>query len=383
MKHLASQSPYRSDYALEPRTAPSGDRRASLELSCDPADLTIAASAEPIATTGQRQIERPANRLLTVQFNQQRHRLEILAAKPLVPQIYGSQQSSQLWIDLPHVQVDRTSLQREVGQTIKFIQVEPLSSSSTRIWLAMTDAVALQPHLIELQAQAANYWFVQLASWRSMCDRRLSGRHPPGLDYVVPLAGEIQVAYGWRIHPIFKDWQFHRGLDIAAPAGTPVVAAAAGTVIFAGWNNSGYGNLLVLEHGNRSKTLYAHNHKLLVRRGEPVEAGQAIALTGNTGKSRGSHLHFELLPDGKHTANPVDYLPLIDREGGDLATKAISAVEDAITPNQADNYGNYAQSMVTHWLADQLMPVDRSAIGSTSQDCFAISASSAPGWQSP
>jgi murein DD-endopeptidase MepM/ murein hydrolase activator NlpD len=341
------------------------------------------------------EFEQSNNQLLTVQFDQRRNRLEILAQRAFVPQMYVSHSSDlsgtsnisnragslersepppqpqQLWIDLPNVSVDRASLQQQVGQTIKFIQVEPVNHASTRIWLEMAATVALKPHLIELQPQAPNYWFVQLANWRSMCDRQYSGRHPPRLNYVLPLVGEIRVGYGWRIHPVFKDWQFHRGIDIAAPLGTPIVAAAAGKVDFVGWNNTGYGNLLVLEHSDRSKTLYAHNHKILVRQGEYVEAGKAIALTGSTGKSIESHLHFELLPDGRHTANPIDYLPTMTRAEFDLThqkSRAFKPFRPALKPTQRlINLVNTA-SIAT----DPQLASDQTAIDVISNDFLAI-----------
>ena len=121
--------------------------------------------------------------------------------------------------------------------------------------------------------------------------------------YIWPAKGTLTSGYGWR-------WgRPHRGIDIAAPIGTPILAAASGEVISAGWNSGGYGNLVKLKHPNGSVTLYAHNHKLLVRRGQKVQQGQQIAQMGSTGYSTGSHLHFEIRSNGKKAVNPIAYLP--------------------------------------------------------------------------
>jgi murein DD-endopeptidase MepM/ murein hydrolase activator NlpD len=101
----------------------------------------------------------------------------------------------------------------------------------------------------------------------------------------------------------------HKGIDIAAPIGTPVMAAASGVVISAGWNNGGYGNLVKVRHFDGSVTLYAHNSRLLVRRGQQVEQGQQIAEMGSTGYSTGPHLHFEVHHQGRGAVNPVALLP--------------------------------------------------------------------------
>ena len=117
---------------------------------------------------------------------------------------------------------------------------------------------------------------------------------PSAFDgYIWPAQGVFTSGYGWR-------WgRMHRGIDIAAPVGTPIVAAAAGTVIGSGWH-SGYGNLIKLEHLDGSITYYAHNHRNLVTHGQKVRQGEQIAEMGNTGQSTGSHLHFEIhLPDKK------------------------------------------------------------------------------------
>ncbi len=121
--------------------------------------------------------------------------------------------------------------------------------------------------------------------------------------YMWPAKGVLTSGYGWR-------WgRMHKGIDIAAPVGTPIVAVADGEVISAGWNSGGYGNLVKLKHDDGSITLYAHNSKILVRRGQKVRQGQQIAKMGSTGFSTGPHLHFEIHPRGSKAANPIAFLP--------------------------------------------------------------------------
>ncbi len=121
--------------------------------------------------------------------------------------------------------------------------------------------------------------------------------------YIWPANGVFTSGYGWR-------WgRMHNGIDIAAPVGTPIFAAAAGVVTFAGWNSGGYGNLVEIAHPDGSFTLYAHNQRLLVREGQEVEQGDQIAEMGSTGFSTGPHLHFEIHPAGQGAVNPMAYLP--------------------------------------------------------------------------
>jgi murein DD-endopeptidase MepM/ murein hydrolase activator NlpD len=87
---------------------------------------------------------------------------------------------------------------------------------------------------------------------------------------------------------------FHRGLDIAAPTGSTIVAARSGTVTFAGWSDRGYGNLVKVRHAGGAETWYAHASRILVRVGQSVSQGDPIALVGSTGLSTGPHLHLEL-----------------------------------------------------------------------------------------
>lgn len=116
----------------------------------------------------------------------------------------------------------------------------------------------------------------------------------------------ISSPYGYRTHPVLGRTKFHSGLDLAAPGGSNILAAADGTVRSAGWNG-GYGYCVVIDHGGGVATLYGHSSKLLVSTGQRVTKGQVIALVGTTGLSTGNHLHFEVLKNGT-TTDPMAYL---------------------------------------------------------------------------
>ena len=120
---------------------------------------------------------------------------------------------------------------------------------------------------------------------------------------VKPVTGNITSRFG-AVESI-RD-HTHMGMDIAAPNGTPIKAAADGTIKFAGWM-SGYGNLVIISHGNGVETYYGHCSKLYVSKGEEVVAGDTIAEVGSTGNSTGNHLHFEIRKDGTQV-NPQKYL---------------------------------------------------------------------------
>lgn len=116
----------------------------------------------------------------------------------------------------------------------------------------------------------------------------------------------ITSSYGYRTHPISGKQSLHRGIDIGAALGSNVLAAESGTVVTAGWNNS-YGYYITINHGGGLVTLYAHNSKLLVSKGDKVTKGQVIAKCGSTGNSTGPHIHFEVQLNGA-LQNPMNYL---------------------------------------------------------------------------
>jgi murein DD-endopeptidase MepM/ murein hydrolase activator NlpD len=105
--------------------------------------------------------------------------------------------------------------------------------------------------------------------------------------------------FAMRMHPLLRDWRAHRGVDYAAPQGTPVRTVGEGVVEFAGWQN-GYGNVVHIEHGNNKSTLYAHLSQIDVRRGQRVEQGQRVGAVGATGWATGPHLHFEFRLGGQY-----------------------------------------------------------------------------------
>lgn len=133
--------------------------------------------------------------------------------------------------------------------------------------------------------------------------QRMKFRYTPS---IWPCPGVISSPYGFRIHPILGYRFFHTGIDIANIKGTPVYSTADGKVILAGWK-IGYGNVIVIEHSNYYRTVYAHLSKILVKKGEPIVKGQQIAKMGSTGRSTDNHLHYEV-HYGKKPVNPIKYL---------------------------------------------------------------------------
>jgi murein DD-endopeptidase MepM/ murein hydrolase activator NlpD len=131
-------------------------------------------------------------------------------------------------------------------------------------------------------------------------DAYLPGGSTAGM--VWPAQGMLSSGFGWR-------WgRAHKGIDIAAPIGTPIVAAAAGRVSYAGWNDGGYGYVVEVDHEDGRMTRYAHNDRILVKDGQQVNQGQQISEMGTTGRSTGPHLHFEVRqPDGE-AVNPIAFL---------------------------------------------------------------------------
>ncbi len=150
-----------------------------------------------------------------------------------------------------------------------------------------------------LQAESAQLTArIQAAQARSSSSQ--VSRPPSSAGFIWPTSGTLTSGFGWR-------WgRMHEGIDIAAPTGTPISAAASGTVIYAGWMG-GYGNLVVIDHGNGLATAYGHQSSIAVGSGTYVSQGQTIGYVGSTGHSTGPHVHFEVRVNGA-PVDPLGYL---------------------------------------------------------------------------
>jgi len=162
--------------------------------------------------------------------------------------------------------------------------------------------------------------FKQLfSSWKKLDNLQIGA-------IAVPSEKPVKIAaftsgYGTRADPFNGSIARHMGIDLAGPMGTPIYATADGVVSSAGWNSGGYGNLIKLDHGRGVETRYGHLSAILVTAGQHITRGQQIARMGSTGRSTGSHLHYEVRIEGK-AVNPIpfmkstDYLLAMQKGGG-------------------------------------------------------------------
>ena len=196
----------------------------------------------------------------------------------------------------------RTAEQRAVRDRLAWSQRELATARrDKRATLATVQENKQQAldHMRSLQAESAEL-AARIRSAQSSAIVPGPTGEASAAGFVWPVHGVLTSPFGWR-------WgRMHEGIDLAVPTGTPVVAAAAGTVIVAGWLG-GYGNLVVVDHGNGFSTAYGHNTSVAVGFGQSVAQGQLVAYSGNTGHSTGPHVHFEVRINGS-PVDPLGYL---------------------------------------------------------------------------
>lgn len=130
---------------------------------------------------------------------------------------------------------------------------------------------------------------------------------PSESGFLRPVSGAITSYYGYRVNPVTGEYKLHKGIDYAGNYGDPIKASKSGVVEYSGWI-SGYGNSIILSHGNGVQTLYTHAQTLNVSYGQTVAQGDIIATVGSTGNSTGPHLHFEVRINGE-AVDPLNYIP--------------------------------------------------------------------------
>jgi murein DD-endopeptidase MepM/ murein hydrolase activator NlpD len=168
-------------------------------------------------------------------------------------------------------------------------------------------AYAMPPSLESGIAQLATQFDGQQAQLSALQSLLLDARIESNLKPTgMPVQGYISSYFGGRPDPFSGHSARHTGIDIAAPLGTPVHAVAEGMVTFAGIRN-GYGDVVEIDHGNGYMTRYAHNSKLIAHPGQRVRVGDVISMAGSTGRSTGSHVHFEVWYEGR-VVNPLAYV---------------------------------------------------------------------------
>lgn len=127
---------------------------------------------------------------------------------------------------------------------------------------------------------------------------------------IMPVANKdltrVASGYGMRIHPIYKTYKMHTGMDFTAPVGTDIYSTGSGTVVEVEYGSGGYGKHVIVDHGFGYQTLYGHMYKVNVKRGQKVLRGEVLGSVGNTGTSTGPHLHYEVIKNGIKI-NPVNY----------------------------------------------------------------------------
>jgi Peptidase family M23 len=188
-----------------------------------------------------------------------------------------------------------------VAIPIAISTVQVMSSLSTPTQDRVTDRDAIAPNTLDAQPKAIKPT-IEVPAPVPFHMSKPTGKIANIQGYVLPAKGEFSSKFGWR-------WgRMHRGIDIAGPVGTPIVAAAAGKVISAGWNYDGFGNRVEILHPDGTVTLYAHTNKVLTKVGKHVHQGELIAEMGSTGNSTGPHLHFQVHPKGKEAIDPMSFI---------------------------------------------------------------------------
>ena len=188
----------------------------------------------------------------------------------------------------------------EEAQTKERVLIKKIDSLNRQIAMRQEALGRLGEKLGDLEILVSGKSEPGYATSTRLSNLTLSAAQLSLLFSIVPNGAPLQMdgitsSFGWRIHPITKSREFHAGIDLRAKLNRPIIATADGVVEYAGYHKrSGYGNLVIIDHGFGFKTYYGHLKKVTVRMGDTVIKGDVVGLSGNTGLSTAPHLHYEI-----------------------------------------------------------------------------------------
>lgn len=208
--------------------------------------------------------------------------------------------------DMVHVKANKLEEEQKAKEALK----SQLDKSKDNVTATISDKEKvlkdLKQDLVQLAKQEDSFLADSKAIEKQLAAMQSKEKYKGGsMEWPVPGYPKFS-PYGMRTHPILKVKKLHTGIDIGCKTGDKIVAANAGTVIFAGVKG-GYGNAVIIDHGGKIATLYGHNSVLLVKEGDKVTKGEQIAKAGSTGLSTGPHCHFEVRVNGT-PVNPAPYV---------------------------------------------------------------------------
>ena len=218
---------------------------------------------------------------------------------------------------------ERTQLQNkkaELDAQNKQMQSKQLNNSVKEARLSAAEAQQAQKNAqAAIESDEMNYEAVKKEIQKLIAAAAASKPQLSFSGFICPLKSYTRISseYGWRKNPVSGVNKLHAGIDFAAPAGTPIYAAASGYVQVAGWSSGGYGNYVIIYHGkmtdgNAYSTLYGHMRSVATSAGKYVNQGDLIGYVGSTGNSTGNHLHLEVWKGGSkaNAVNPRGYIPI-------------------------------------------------------------------------
>jgi murein DD-endopeptidase MepM/ murein hydrolase activator NlpD len=252
-----------------------------------------------------------------------------LAGRKIDPQLVADAAGGRLAADGPLARVEQQQLE-QAALVAKALDVRYQVTAAELKRLGITPArVGSTAGVGGPFESAASSTFKNLFdSWKKL-DQLQDGIIAVPSDKPVKTNVEFTSGFGTRSDPFHAGAAFHPGIDLAGSYGTPIYATADGTVIHAGWNSGGYGNLVEIDHGRGITTRYGHMSAILVHEGDHITRGQQVGRMGSTGRSTGNHLHYEVRIDGR-AVNPIpfmkstDYVLAMQRRAGAASMDAVA-----------------------------------------------------------